>query len=172
MAAAALHTCCSPNLLLRRGHPCLESGKPCALPAVLPEVKEFPCVALKFHAGLSVLSLGWYNPNSHGESDPEQIWHNPISVIAFHPSQALLDQLARDTRRLGRTDPPEAMTKLRVSVILYGAVGSPLTAWCLPFPGYSMHRVCLRLPQLICLYLGCFQNLLHPLNPMTVIHLP
>lgn len=64
---------------------------------------------------------------------------------------ALLDQLAKDTRRLGSTDPPEAVTELRVSFILDGAVGSPLTAWCLPVPGYSMRRVCLHLPQLMCL---------------------
>lgn len=40
-----------------------------------------------------------------------------------------------------------------------------MTIQCLPFPGYSTPRVCLHLPQLVCLYLGCFQNLLHPPNP-------
>lgn len=170
MASAALRICCSLNLHLRRGHLCLEPAKPYALPMVLPEVKESPCVVLKFCASLSVLLLGLYSPGSHGEPDPEQNWHNPICVIAFHPSQALLDQIAWDTRWLGSiwritssTDHHEAMTKLRISVTLDGAVGSPMTVQCLPVPGYSMPRVCL--PQLVCLYLGCFQNLLHPLNP-------
>lgn len=163
MAAAALpHICCSPSLLLRRGCPCLES------PAVLPEVMEFPRVVLKFSAGLSVLSLGWFPwwARSWADLALSHLCHCLPAQPGFAGSACWGHRVASST------GPCEAVTKLRVSVILAGALGSPLTVQCLPLLGYSTPRVCLHLPQLVCLCFGCFQNLLHPSSPVAVIHLP